>query len=372
MTKAEETNEKITTAIEKAKSEKANVLLPSTKLETLSEFHHPVLETVTLSPVPDDGDVYVQEKGAKDKSNKYAITKQGLLKLSNCAGVIWHPSETRRTDNRADRNYVSYQAVGGVRKSDGTPIFFKSEFDLDFEVVEDEIREQYRLKEQKYEGKKEDHAWWHKKSKTAKKEYIENCVRRDLLQKRKHKMKLAETGAMTRVIRALLNLKNTYTKTELEKPFVIARIVLKPDYSDPEVRKLLIEASVKAMTGVYGTPSMDEVFPPIELPHEEAIRDLQNVNPDEDPPDGDPGEMEPDEDVPDKEEFDFSNSDKDQKIKTLLILAHKKNYDVKILKKPMAKFTDEQLLGFFQKLQGMATVNGDPLGGSSDDSPPYE
>ena len=45
--------------------------------------------------------------------------------------------------------------------------------------------------------------------------------------------------------------------------------------------------------------------------------------------------------------------DPDQKIKTLLILAHRKNYDVKTTKKPLAEFSDDQLLGFFQKLQGM-------------------
>lgn len=363
-----DTSKEITLALDKAKKEGANLLLPSTTLETLSEFHQPVIDSVVLSSEADDGDIYLQEKGTGKKPSKYAIAKQGLLKLSNCAGVIWHPTETRRTDNRADRNYVSYQAVGGVRKTDGTPIFFKAEYDVDFEVVEDEIREQYRLKAQKYESAKgdEDYKWWHKKSKQEKADYLENCVRRDLLQKRKHKLKLAETGAMNRVIRALLNLKNTYTKAELQKPFVIARIVLKPDYNDPEVKRLLVEASVKAMTQIYGPESASDIFQPVDLPHEVAIEELKNVSPDtteSGAADEDPGDLEPDgEAMGDSLEVDFQNQDNEGKIKTLLLLAHQKDYDVaKKLKKPLAKFTDGELLGFFQKLQSMNTVNENPF-----------
>lgn len=82
--------------------------------------------------------------------------------------------------------------------------------------------------------------------------YIDKCIRRDMLQKRKHKSKLAETGAMTRVVRALLNLKSTYTAKELEKPFIVVRTVFQPDYSDPDTKKALAEASVQAVAGVFG------------------------------------------------------------------------------------------------------------------------
>lgn len=235
--------------LEVYKKQNANLLMPSTHIAGLSEWHAPVVETVTLSPNPEDGDVYPHDnKEEDDKSKKFRLTKQALMKLSVCAGVIWSVEQSRRIDDGSNRDYVAYRAVGGLRKADGQPIFFSAEYDMDFEVIEEELRESYEAK-----------AKW-KKEKTAaqKAEYVSFCVKRDLLQKRKHKVKLCEAGAMNRVIRELLGLKNAYTAAELQKPFVMARIVFKPDYSDKEVRAKLIDASIKSMMGIYGPQVLEQ------------------------------------------------------------------------------------------------------------------
>lgn len=350
--------EVFTLALEKYRNEGANVLLPSTRIEGLSDWHEPVIDQVNLDPDPDQGDVYCQEKSnKKDKPSKYAITKQGLMKLSACAGIMWHPSECRRTDDRRDRDYVSFQAVGGVRKADGTAIYLKAEYDLDFDVIQDEIEEQYRKKQAGYDKDQPD--WWKKMSPDSQEAYIQACIRRDLLQKRKHKMKMAESGAMTRVIRSLLGLKSTYTPKELQKPFVMARIVIKPDFNDKEVRAKMIEASIKSITSVYG--GMTE-FPRTELPHDEAIYEL----PPEDytaaePDDAPEPEEDPDGDIAESDRELFLTMDADDQLRLLKELAARKGYDLSDLKAPLEKFAESHRIGFYDKLQAMEDQDGIPF-----------
>ncbi|MCK4821717.1 hypothetical protein KA005_38480, partial [bacterium] len=200
---------------------------------------------------------------------KLRITAQGLRKLSVCAGIIWHPTGCRRTDNRSDRDYVSYQAVGGIKKADGAMVFWKGEYDLDFEVIKEELDDLHRNKCKNWN-----------KSDDEKRAYIESSVRRDMIFRRKHKIKLAETGAANRVIRAILGLKSSYTKTELSNPFIMLRIVFQPDYSDPEVKRQMTAAAIQAMTGVYG-----EQIPqsePIDIPPED-IKDVPSDKNDDKP-----------------------------------------------------------------------------------------
>ena len=234
----------VSTELEKWKAKKANLLMPTTLIAGLSEFHKPVIETVYLSSNPDDGDVYPHDDAKPGPQKKWRPTKQALMKLSVCAGVIWSTTESRRIDNGADRNYIAYRAVGGIRKADGQPVFFSADYDLDFEIMEEELRDLYE--------KKTKADWMKNKTAAEKAEYVDFCVHRDMLQKRKNRLKLCEAGAMNRVLRMLLAIKQAYTTEELSRPFVTMRITFAPDYTDKEVRARLMDASIQAMTGIFG------------------------------------------------------------------------------------------------------------------------
>lgn len=303
--------------IERAQKEGCNLLLPSQQIVGLSEFHAPIVERVQLSINPDDGDVYAHDNvdlsnkdGSPNLRKKWRPTKQALMKLSVCAGVIWSVTESRRIDNGADRNYCAYRAVGGLRKADGQPVFFSADYDMDLEVVEEELREQYERKAEVAKAK----GW--------KSVDIEACVRRDLLQKRKNKLKLCEAGAMNRVLRSLLGIKQAYTTVELQKPFVMVRIVFRPDFSDKEVRQRLIDAHIRAMTGVYGTEAIAQA----PKPEAEPI-DVTPVADEEPPPEPEPTtETQPD---PDENLFlDFENMDDADQGATLERLAKRKGWDL--------------------------------------------
>lgn len=334
----------ITYELEVAKKEGANLLMPSTQIAGLSEFHSPVVEKVLLSSNKDDGDVYPHSGEEDGDKAKFRLTKQALMKLSVCAGIIWSPTETKRTDNRADRNYVSFAAVGGIKKADGQPVFFKAEYDLDFEVIEEQLRESYEQKAKKY-----------KKDSTAKEksDYVEFCVKRDLLQKRQHKLKLAESGAMNRVVREILGLKNAYTKAELAKPFVMVRIVFRPDYNDKEVKKQLIAAHIQSMTGIYGKQVMDAAVQesePIDitpLPEEQEVEEAQADSKDPDPHDS--------------QAIDFEASSPEEQAKTIIQLGTRKGYDLAgYLKrgglKNIEELTAGQKSGLFKHLLTLADV----------------
>lgn len=254
-------------ALEKAG---ANILIPFSEIDGLSDIHKAVIDKVYLSANPNDGDVYPQ-KGQKDS---LILSYQGLMRLSMCAGIIWHPYETRRTDPRNDKLYVSFQAVGGIRKSDGTISFVSGHYDLDFEIIEEELRDQYWQTAKTNDKHKN-------KSEARQSEFVDFCVRRDMIFKRKHKMKLAESGAKARVIKALLGVKKSYTMKELKNPFVVVRVTIQPDLNDPKVKEQLTQISIQAITGIYG-PNMAPAQithyeePPLDINPEE----IEEIEPD--------------------------------------------------------------------------------------------
>jgi hypothetical protein len=342
MTAAEKKVEDISTQLEKYKTQGANLLMPSTHIAGLSEYHQPVIETVKLSTDPNDGDVYQHDDAKQGPDKKWRPTKQALMKLSVCAGVIWSPTESKRIDNGADRNYIAYKAVGGIKKADGQPVFFSAEYDLDFEVVAEELKTNYEMKA-KYLKKDNGQRAASDKEKA---EYIDYCVNRDLLQKRKNKLKLCEAGAMNRVLRMLLGLKQTYTTKELEQPFVMARIVSRPDFTDAAVKKQFVDASIKAMTGIYGPGALSQ-----DVRAAEPIDITPIAKEDDDKPPENETKPTPEESAI----IDFTNSDELGQCKALTNTAQQKGYDLadyltRVKVKKLTDFTKEKRLDFFKHL----------------------
>ena len=325
--------------IERAKKAGMNMLIPSTHIEGMSELHAPVIDYVEISPDPKAGDVYFHKE-----SGKFVFAKQGLMKISRAAGIMWHPVETRRSDNRADRNYVSYRALGGVRMPDGEIAWIPGEYDMDLEVIEDELQGQYLAS-----GKKK------KKSGNELEDYVNYCVKRDLLYKRKHRVKLCETGAMSRVIRSLIvDLKAGYTQKELSFPFVVTRIIFKPDYRDPKTRDIMIQKGIESSMSVYGNDETRLPLPEppsLEIPHDDGSSNDHGAPTIKEPPE------EPEADTMSHKKADFEAADEKGQIDTLKTLAKRKGYDLKQLTKPLDEFTDDQRGGFFDKLMEMADLD---------------
>ena len=292
----------IKSQIDSAVKDGANLLLPQQILSEIPAMHNVTVEYVQLSSKVDEGDIY--PKQGDDK--KFILTKQGIMKLCACAGVEWNWQYCGRTDNGKDRDYISYRVVGMIRKLDGTWMSLQGEYDLDFEVLEDDLREQYKAKCKNWN-----------KSQAEKEAYVEASTRKELIRLRRYKMGRCETGAMLRALRGLLTLKNSYTKTELEKPFVIARLAFQPDYNDPEIRKQFVSAATQAISGVFGgskglpAPSPINITPEPELDAPETSDQNDDIS--------EPSE----DDIYLSDEIDFANADDDQQVSTLKELAEK-------------------------------------------------
>ena len=262
----------------KYKKEKANIIGPEINLTELSKFHKIVIDSVKLSIDAASGDTYKHADAYKGKPAQYIISGKGLQKLAVCAGITWDPVQTRVTS--ISHRYVACTAVGFLRKSDGTTVGYPAESDIDIDVAEDEINDNYLAKAESWAKE----GWFKKLGVDGQNAYIEGKKRKELNFRKKHKTKIAATDARSRVIRALLMTKKTYTTDELKEPFVFPRVILAPDYSDPEVKKMMLQASIASMTNVFGQAPTTSIIAneTIDIPAENYdVRSVQDEDTDE-------------------------------------------------------------------------------------------
>jgi len=298
---------------------KYNVLVPTAIVQQISPFHQARLEVVQLSPNPEDGDVYyigktqVYKQGDEGRKTKvevpvYAPAKPALMKIAHAAGIVWNWGECKRLDDHRDVDYVSFQAVGAIRKTNGEWVPLKATKEIDIRVIAEELAIQYE--------EKADDLISAKKLQPAEREtWIKKNLRKAVVQWRKHKLRRCETGAYLAVIRAALSLKHAYTKDELLRPFIVPRVDFAPDYNDPEVRRLIMTQGLKATAELFGgTPALmagqeiqstqTQAFNTPEMPPVSDIPDVSNEPPssfdvgeDTDPEDI-PGDMGDIDDIP--------------------------------------------------------------------------
>jgi len=220
--------------------EKYNSLLPSQSiLQSVDSMYVVRVETVRVSADPDDGEVYPLSAFGGD-DNKFSLAKPALNKLAQVAGISFLPQFSGRVDDGSNPDRVEYRATAIRRKPDGEPIMACNSFEVDLVNEENTLRKALRKKAKK---------------KGWSREYIEDKVEDMMLKLRKHKVAKADTGAHLRCVRDLLGIKGGYTREELKKEFVVARIDFMPDLSDPRTRELMINRGASAMTGLYAGPS---------------------------------------------------------------------------------------------------------------------
>jgi hypothetical protein len=152
-----------------------------------------------------------------------ALTKAALNRIAKAVGVSWDPRQSHRTDRGDVPNFASYKAVGHFRDFDGTWRTIEGEKQMDL---------------------------------TEGSERAKTMKPGELSEARKFVAEHAQTKAQLRAIRSL-GIRSSYTKEELDKPFVCARLIFTGQSDDPETRKVFAEATAKAMLGgsemLFGT-----------------------------------------------------------------------------------------------------------------------
>ncbi len=245
-----------------------NLLVPTATDVQLNPFYKFHVEEVPVDLGENSGDIFKvgsvktgkqDEKGKDIWEDVFSLSKPLLNKMAMAAGIQFNPKETY--GERIDRVTYRAQAQGAMRKADGTA---RTETDQKVICLEDE-EEKYRIEfadkatkgitdEKQAQAAAEIFSgqWVESKNKWGKKcqafvvakedrdRYIDRSVMVNMALLKKTWAEKAMTGAKLRVIRALLGVKGTYTKAELQKNFAIPTVIFSPDFSDPQVRQAML------------------------------------------------------------------------------------------------------------------------------------
>jgi len=252
---------------------KKNIILHPVTITDEGAFSPMLRESVSVVQINtalDAGEVYHEPRYAKqdfrDQSkSRFALTAGGLNKIAAAAGIKWVPEgcDVVERERRGRHVYIRYRATGAVRQPNGEWHLEVAEKEIDTEDVEERMTEQDRRQWEKWVGKKVDERrtpYWIKDLGTDAvpddvQRVIRERVRQQILQLKEFLLGHAETKAKNRVIRRLLDVKQTYSVADLAKPFVVPRLVYRPDLTDPrELERVQFEGR-RAAAELYGGAS---------------------------------------------------------------------------------------------------------------------
>lgn len=280
-----------------SKYQNCNLLIPAATSVQINPFYKCTVMEVSADTSPNSGDIFSvgriktgeDGQGQSIYSEVYSPAKPLLMKLATAAGIQFHPEYT--TVLRENANTYAGKAYGAVRLPDGT---FKTHAETKRICLDDE-EAKYRLEfmdksimgitdwkaakaaEEMFKGHWEttnETRTYNGKEYPIKKFIIDDCDREKYIERsvlvnmtllRKTASEKAQTGAILRVIRALLGIKGTYQLQELKKPFAVPTVTFSPDYSDAAVRQAMLQQGMNSMGNMFGTtsalPAIDTAMP---------------------------------------------------------------------------------------------------------------
>lgn len=228
-----------------------NLLGNTDVMVEIPDIKAPVIQTIRLKTKPTEGDVYIQQYAKKewiDNQNKrhpatpnlYAITKNGLKKLADGAGITMissqhvipttcqkcvavnqHSGKVVQCGNCRNRD-VAYHVTICVPQLTGKDIAVEDTH----EIIVDNV--------------------------------ISGMTDKQKAEFLKHLPQICEAKALNGAIRTALHIKGTYTLEELEKPFVVAYLV--PNLNNKDVKNAAIENMFQSSNNLFGSvPSIQQI-----------------------------------------------------------------------------------------------------------------
>jgi hypothetical protein len=281
-----------------SKYKNCNLLMPVANEVQLNPFYKYTVMEVKADLADNSGDIFKvgSVKVGESYKDVFSPAKPLLMKLAAAAGIQFDPNNTY--GNYISRNCYKAKAYGAMRMPDGTGKTHCDEKVINLDDEEDNYRLEFMDKSlQGITEKKAAEAaaklfkgeWfdttdkWGKACKAYKiadedrQKYIDRSVLVNMTLLRKTMAEKAMTGAILRVIRALIGMKGTYTKEELAKPFAIPRVTFSPDYNDPQVRNAMLSQGMNSVSNMFGASPM---IPAASGSMENSIT-VDNFNPEE-------------------------------------------------------------------------------------------
>lgn len=210
-------------------SQTVNLIAPVSRIDTIPALHGISLRAVLIDGRPEGNEVYVD--GRFCKNGEVALGGTALQKIAGAAGV--QIIGVRRLDDHSEPFYCDMEVTIGLRDFDGTHRQIVKSKEIDLRDGQPEALKPEKRGDQK----------------------TGNMVALDasaLADKRRHIQSLAETKAFYRALRTILSLKQKYTREELNRPFVVPKLVPALDPSDPDQKKALISMALGTERVLYG------------------------------------------------------------------------------------------------------------------------
>lgn len=220
------TPDEFSTAMARWQKEHHNVLTAFSNIAGLAASHAIQWSMVQLDPDPTKGGTEDVYDGLPFlKKDQVAPAKRGLRKIAEALGIsirIEHLSVGRV------RHYWLVKAIASYRGIDGSTVIREACMEWDLRDGSDRLK-----------------GW---------------TTAAQISEGRKHGLRACETRAINAVIRECgCGVKQAYTKGELAKPFVAVRVVFLPDYSDPEVKRLVTERALSGTNQLYAPTAPSHV-----------------------------------------------------------------------------------------------------------------
>lgn len=205
-----------------------NLLVPIKTVAEIAEIHKPVMNVVYISTNEKDGEVYLQDK----RNGGYALTKKALTKLMKAAGIKIIDSKPLLP--------TKCEKCAAVNRSVGRPVPCGT-------CPNKDVKHQVIIKMPQLTGEDTEVI--------GTKEILYDDVTGRMSEQQKDEFskfrsEMCETKALLRALRIAMQIKATYTKAELAKPFVVAYLV--PNLDNQEVKEKAIESFFGASRELYG------------------------------------------------------------------------------------------------------------------------
>lgn len=277
-----------------------NLALPFVETQQVNPFYKMSVSQLCVD-MSETYKVGSRNSGNNGWEDLYSLKKEFLQKLATEAGIQFAPGAGDVV--KVDENTWKASAYGALKLPDGN-VRSSSDFKvIDLATEEMKYRLSYEEKaangiidykaakeaSEKYSGHWENTGIKNDKGYPVKKyiidssertKYIEKSLLDAMAQLRANAPQKAATGAILRVIRALLGIKGTYTTVELKKPFAVARISFSPDYSDPLVKQMMLQQAMQSVGNLFG--NTQPVVQTISIPQTQDIEDEVDIPADAD------------------------------------------------------------------------------------------
>lgn len=235
----------------------AHVLAPIT-LQNIPPLHRPVVSAVFINPDPKAKEVYPQRGGG------LSLSGIGWKKIADGMGMQIDDGRSGRVDDGRDPMRCEYRVVGYLKSQDGTWRKLIGDKEIRMENVIEELYESKRELVKKFLSDPKDAADF-KAAYPDPEVYIQEKVRSEALQIKKHILARAQSGAFARMVKSI-GIRETYTAEELKKPFVFPKLVFELDPNHPDDRAFLRSQGAGAIDQLYPQPNRGPQRPALDGP----------------------------------------------------------------------------------------------------------